>query len=105
MADAKRDQNSVTTLLALSNADGSTPIALWADPTTHRLLVSSSGITLMTATGTVNDANRDFTFTSQPTIIVVNGMSYRVDHGWTWSSPTATLESPVGTGGDIYGIA
>lgn len=39
MAEAKRDQNSVTTLLAVSSADGITPVVLWADPTTHRLLV------------------------------------------------------------------
>lgn len=39
MSDAKRDQNSITTLLAVSNVDGETPVVLWADPTTHRLLV------------------------------------------------------------------
>lgn len=41
MADAKRDANQVTTLIAVSNADGTTPVVLWADPTTHRLLVSA----------------------------------------------------------------
>ncbi len=40
MANAKRDDNRVPTLLAVSNADGSTPVVLWADPTTHRLLTS-----------------------------------------------------------------
>lgn len=43
MADAKRDGNYITTLLAVSNADGITPVVLYADPTTHRLLVSLSG--------------------------------------------------------------
>lgn len=43
MADAKRDNNVVTTLIAVSNADGITPVVLWADPTTHRLLVDVSG--------------------------------------------------------------
>lgn len=43
MAEASRDQNRVTTLLAVSNADGVTPVTLYADPTTHRLLVSPSG--------------------------------------------------------------
>lgn len=43
MADAKRDGSSVTTLLAVSNGDGLTPVVLWADPVTHRLLTSSSG--------------------------------------------------------------
>lgn len=43
MADvAKRDQNNVPTLLAVSSSDG-TPVIVYADPTTHRLLVSSSG--------------------------------------------------------------
>jgi len=39
--DAKRDSNRVTTLLGVSNVDGTTPVTLYADPTTHRLLVSS----------------------------------------------------------------
>jgi len=48
MAEAKRDGNSVTTLLAVSNVDGITPVVLYADPTTHRLLVSASA-------GSLND--------------------------------------------------
>lgn len=43
MADAKRDSNYIPTLIAVSNADGTTPVTLYADPTTHRLLVSQSG--------------------------------------------------------------
>jgi hypothetical protein len=46
MAQAKRDDNYVPTLLAVSNADGITPVTLYADPTTHRLLVSASPGTL-----------------------------------------------------------
>lgn len=63
--------------------------------------------TVLTATGTVNDTNKDFTFTSKPSIIVINGASYRETGGaitWTWATLTATLSSPVGVGGDIYGI-
>ena len=61
MADAKRDNNQVTTLLAVSNADGITPVRLWADPTTHRLLVSvttsgTTGITWTEITGTSQTA-------------------------------------------------
>lgn len=40
MTDAKRDRNQVPTLIAVSNGDGVTPVPLWADPVTHRLLVS-----------------------------------------------------------------
>ncbi|PIY62259.1 hypothetical protein COY93_03510, partial [Candidatus Uhrbacteria bacterium CG_4_10_14_0_8_um_filter_58_22] len=42
MAQAKRDSNQVPTLIAVSNADGITPVVLYADPTTHRLLVSAT---------------------------------------------------------------
>lgn len=41
--NAKRDQNFVTTLMAVSNVDGVTPVLLYADPVTHRLLVSTTG--------------------------------------------------------------
>lgn len=43
MGEARRDQNHVTTLLAVSSVDGETPVPLWADPITHRLLVEGSG--------------------------------------------------------------
>ena len=43
MAQAPRDQNRVTTLLGVSSSDGITPVTLYADPTTHRLLTSASG--------------------------------------------------------------
>jgi len=42
MAQAPRDSNFVTTLLAVSSADGITPVTVYADPTTHRLLVDSA---------------------------------------------------------------
>src|SRR3990167_8162159 len=51
MANAPRDDNSIPTLLAVSNVDGVTPVVLWADPTTHRLLVDSSG----GLSGTINE--------------------------------------------------
>ena len=44
MAEAKRDNNFVTTLLAVSNLDGITPVTLYADPVTHRLLTSATGV-------------------------------------------------------------
>lgn len=45
MADASRDSNFVPTLLAASSADGVTPVKVYANPTTHRLLVDlGSGV-------------------------------------------------------------
>jgi len=40
MANAERDENSVPTLLALSSAGDGTIVTLYADPTSHRLLVT-----------------------------------------------------------------
>lgn len=55
MGEAKRDNNFVTTLLAVSSDDGSTPVTLYADPTTHRLLVSN-GENFGTGTASTTDA-------------------------------------------------
>lgn len=43
MASAPRDENNVPVLMGTSSSDGETPVVLWADPTTHRLLTQSSG--------------------------------------------------------------
>lgn len=60
---------------------------------------------LLIPTGTIDDSNVTFLFSSKPNIVVVNGASYREDHGWAWSAPNAILDYPVGTSGDIYGIS
>ncbi len=44
MADAKRDQISVTVTLGTSNADGATPLNIQVDPTTH-IIQTSDGTT------------------------------------------------------------
>jgi len=38
---ARFDQNNEPSLIAVSNADGTTPVSLWADPTTHDLSVDA----------------------------------------------------------------
>lgn len=43
MANASRDENDVPTLLGVSNSDGKTPVTIYADPVTHRLLVGMTG--------------------------------------------------------------
>ncbi len=43
--NASRDENNVPTLLAASSSDGKSPVKVYADPTTHRLLVdATSGV-------------------------------------------------------------
>lgn len=40
---ASKDQNDVSSLLGVSNVDQSTPVPIYADPVTHRLLVDGFG--------------------------------------------------------------
>lgn len=69
-----------------------------------------SGITVLAATGTIDDTNTIFTFTSEPTIVVINGASYAATStvggtlAWTNVGTTVTLAFPVGTGGSIYAL-
>jgi len=51
MANASKDENGVSTLIGASTADGKTPVRVYADPTTHRLLVANG-----VATGTAAPA-------------------------------------------------
>lgn len=44
MANAKRDQNDVPTLLAGLETNGSTLVLIQANPTTHALLVATSTV-------------------------------------------------------------
>lgn len=76
MADAKRDSNRITTLLATSNADGITPVTLWADPVTHRLLVD-----LPSGSGTVTSVS----------VTTANGISGTVATATTTPAITLTL--------------
>lgn len=39
---AKRDQNYIPAIQAVSNVDGRSPVDLWADPSTHALIVEAS---------------------------------------------------------------
>lgn len=43
MSDASRDGNFVPTLLGVSSIDGVTPVPVYVDPVTHRLLVLTQG--------------------------------------------------------------
>lgn len=108
MANAYRDQNSVPTLIAVSNVDGQTPVRLFADPVTHRLLVDATGgggstLAFETPTGAVDDSNTSFVVLNEPLYILVNGAQYLVGTGLysSYVAGTVTLSSPVGTGGFI----
>lgn len=75
MANASRDDNRVPTLIGTSSADGRTPVAIYADPTTHRLKIDASagvaglgksGTTVLTGTISLSEGtNITLTQTSQ----------------------------------------
>lgn len=67
-------------------------------------ITGGGALAVLTATGTVNDSNLTFTFASTPTLVVVNGATYRNGAGCTIVTTTVTLNNPVGSGGDIYGL-
>lgn len=78
MANAKLDENSRPTLTALSNADDGTIVDLWADPTTHRLLVD-----LAAGAGTV----------TMVSVVSANGFYGTVADDTT--TPAITLNTPI----------
>ncbi len=98
MADAKRDNNYVTSLLAVSNSDGITPVVLWADPSTHRLLVSASFPTVYTGE-VLTDSGDHQTYTALHTITNIFNLAttngqYISSTLYTKSGTSIILNSP-----------
>lgn len=112
MANARKDGNRIPTLLGTSSSDGTTPILVYADPVTHRLLVDSTGggggLSEIALTGSVNGSNQVFTVISSPTYIVSDGAWFKAldNNGltqWTYSGGTVTLNIPPPIN-SIYGF-
>jgi len=85
---ARTDVNNQFSLIAVSNADGVSPVSLWADPTTHELITNSSGggvgdvnlaevngITVDVGTGTAGLGTQRVSVSSDSTMIItdING--------------------------------
>lgn len=101
MAQAKKDDNQIPTLLGVSNADGTTPVVLWADPTTHRLLVTYP-FTIVngetpneTPNGTITDFTIDNTPVSGSVVVFLNGVRQRegASNDYTISGLTITFNT------------
>lgn len=105
MADARRDANQVTALVAVSSVDGFTIVPLWADPSSHRLLVDAgsstgSGFQLPSA-GLVNGTNKVFAWTTAPNAICVDGLTLAITSqdaslsvNWTGTTTTTLTIAP-----------
>lgn len=75
---ASRDQNFVPTLLGVSNVDGVTPVPIYANPTTHRLLIDSA-----VGSGTVTTVS----------VVTANGFAGSVANATT--TPAITLSTTI----------
>lgn len=113
MSNAYRDENSVPTLIASSIVDGKTPVRLWADPVTHRLLVDSTGSGggsgyQAPLSGSVNGTNQTFTWTTAPSAISVDQgrVMQKVSSDGTvnWTGTTTTVLS-IAPNSDIFAVA
>ncbi len=108
MANAPRDNNRVTSLLGTSSSDGVTPVVVYVDPTTHRILVDATGginfADTETPTGAINGSNVTFTLANAPSpaaslILTLNGQVLApVGVDYTLSSATITLNTAPPTG-------
>lgn len=105
MAQAPRDQNFVPTLLAVSNVDGITPVVVYADPITHRLLTDTGGSssTNYADNEVVAGANTAWTLANTPTVgsehIFANGqrLTPTVDYTIVGAAVTTVLAWSAGT--------
>lgn len=96
----------IPTLLAVSNVDGVTPVVVYADPVTHRLLVagatSGSGIAALMTTDTYATTAGQTTFTLSAVAlfifaVVINGQPQTPTADYTYDDNlTVTLTIPGG---------
>lgn len=108
MADAKRDNNYVTTLLGVSLADLTTPIPVAVDPATNRLLVqatisgsASDGAIVDGANSAIKATVFDYTNSNPIAAIIVdtNGDPASLGGGTQYTEDAPAAANPVGTMG------
>lgn len=110
MADvAPRDKNFVPALLGTSSTDG-TPVTIYADPTTHRLLVDlSGGIASLLQTDTFTATNNQTIFTASKTVaytlgLYVNGALQTPNSDYTVAAGVATLSGGIPQGSVVVWV-
>ncbi len=95
--------------MGVSSADGVTPVLIYADPTTHRLYVTSSSISSLFQTDTFTSTNNQTTFTASKTVaytifLSVNGSVQRPTTDYTVSSGNAVLTNGIPSGNDVIWV-
>lgn len=72
-------------------------------------VISQASGSVLSATGTVNGTNTTFTFTTEPSYIVSDGVAYRKTSKnntvyWTWDSNTLTATLTIPPTDEIFGV-
>ena len=105
MANARRDENSIPTLTGVSNVDGVTPVNVYVDPITHRLIVdASSSIGTFIDSEVVSGSGTSWTLANLPIVGSVHlfGAGIRLTPGagndYTISGVTVTTANSYSTG-------
>ncbi len=100
------DSDHTATFMAVSSTDGETPVVVWADPTTHRLLVTASSTTVTvyteTPSGLINGSNTSYTVLNSINNIfsfAINGQYLHPYNGtigdYTFSGSTITFHTAL----------
>lgn len=96
--NAEIDGNFERTLLAVSSVDGQTIVQVWADPTTHRLLVDDTGggVATFLQKDVFTSTNGQTAFTATKTIafdqyLSINGLIQTPTTDYTISGEIITL--------------
>lgn len=100
---APRDQNHVPTIMGVSSVDGITPVLIYVDPTTHRVLVDMSGIEDHFQTDIFTSTNNQTTFTASTTVVsdffvAVNGSIQTPSADYTVSGSNLVLTNGIPAG-------
>jgi len=98
MAEANRDQNRVTALLGTSSIDGTTPVTVYTDDTTHELYVKSitaiptTSVANSTASGTIDALAETVECTVSPGAATVG---CQLTGTWAAAGDLVTFEATV----------
>lgn len=104
-----RDANFVPALIATSSTDGTTVVKVYADPTTHRLLVDLSALASLMQTDTFTSTASQTAFGASKTVgytmgLYVNGSLQTPTTDYTVSGTTATLTSGIPAGNTVVWV-
>lgn len=113
MATGTHDDDHTPVLMATSSTDGKTPVAVWANPVTHRLLTTTSGtggmMTKYDVSGTIDGSNVTFTIAvaaaSDFILVLVNQFQMLgIDYTYSVGVGTTTITYTIAPDASLSGL-